>query len=269
MAGSNRSPKARSPVTAVAVAALDSGGGAGIAADILTFAAHSVHPAIVLTAATAQNTRGITAIAPMSPRFIAQQMDAVFSDFAPRAVKIGMLFDGARARAVARGLARHRAGRVVLDPVIASTSGTRLLSPSGLRAVQRELFPLCDLVTPNLPEAERLAGIRIRTDADRWLAAGLIADMGARAVLITGGHSRGRTVRDFLFDGQTLTVFDAPRISTRATHGTGCVLSSAIAANLALGHGLQDAVLNAIAHVRAALLRGVFPGRGAGVPGRG
>jgi hydroxymethylpyrimidine/phosphomethylpyrimidine kinase len=137
---------------------------------------------------------------------------------------------------------------------------------TALNSLRRNLLPLCDLVTPNLPEAETLSGIRIRSDADRRLAAGLIAEQGARAVLVKGGHARGSEVRDLLFDGRFFTEFVAPRIRTRATHGTGCTLSAAIAANLALGRDLEEAVLCAIQYLRAGLARGRFAGRGWGIP---
>ena len=256
----------RRPVTALTIAASDSGGGAGIQADLLTFAAHGLHGASVLTGGTAQDTERITAVEAFSPGFVRRQMDAVFPDLQPAAAKIGMLFDAARVRAVARGLARWKAKNVVLDPVLTSTSGRRLLSPSAFSTLKRELVPLCDLVTPNLPEAAALSGRRIRSEADRREAAGALADMGARAVLVKGGHGRGRDVRDLLFDGRFFTVFSAPRLVTLATHGTGCTLSSAIAANLALGRGLEDAVLAAIAYLRAGIARGGYPGRGGGVP---
>ena len=261
-----RLPARRRLVTAVSIAASDSGGGAGIQADLLTFAANGVYGATVLTGATAQNTRAVTGAEPVSTRLLARQIDAVFTDLRPRAVKIGMLFDGARIRAVAAGLRRHRARNVVLDPVMVAKSGARLLSRAALGRLRTELLPLCDLVTPNLPEAEALAGLRIRGDADRRLAAGLIADLGARAVLIKGGHSRGAQVRDLYFDGRFFTEFVAPRIRTRATHGTGCTLSAAIAANLALGFDHEEAIVEAIRYLRAGLKRGLYPGRGFGVP---
>jgi len=257
--------RGRARVTALSIASSDSAGGAGIQADLLTFAAHRVHGATVLVAATAQNTRGITAVEPLSPRFIAAQMNAVFPDLAPRAVKIGALVDAARVRAVARGLRRHRAAGVVLDPVLTATTGRRLLHPGALRDLRRELLPLCDLVTPNRREAAALAGIPIRGDSDRRLAAGLIADQGARAVLITGGDGRTTETRDLFFDGRFFTEFVGPRIRTRAVHGTGCTLSSAITANLALGLPLEDAIARAIRYVREAISRGFFPGRGWGV----
>jgi hydroxymethylpyrimidine/phosphomethylpyrimidine kinase len=177
-----------------------------------------------------------------------------------------MLFDAPRIRAVAQGLRRWKARNVVLDPVMVSKSGARLLRPATLECLKRDLLPLCDLVTPNLPEAAALSGMRLRSESDRRLAAGAIADLGARAVLITGGHGRGREVRDLLFDGAWFTVFSAQRIRTRATHGTGCTLSSAIAANLAKGRSLEDSIVKAIAYLRAGLARGSFPGRGFGIP---
>jgi hydroxymethylpyrimidine/phosphomethylpyrimidine kinase len=167
---------------------------------------------------------------------------------------------------VADALGSHRAINVVLDPVMVSKSGARLLSKPALASLKRDLLPRCDLVTPNLPEAEALAGMRVATDSDRRVAAGVIADLGARAVLLKGGHRRGAEVRDLLFDGRFFTEFVAPRIATRATHGTGCTLSAAIAANLALGRGLEEAIVGAIGYLRAALARGLFPGRGYGVP---
>ncbi|HEY7573874.1 MAG TPA: bifunctional hydroxymethylpyrimidine kinase/phosphomethylpyrimidine kinase [Thermoanaerobaculia bacterium] len=256
------------PATVLSIASSDSGGGAGIQADLLTFAAHGLHGATVIVAATAQNSRGVFGIEPLSPAFVRRQMDAVFSDFRPRAVKIGMLFDAPRIRAVAAGLRRWKARGVVLDPVMVSKSGARLLSRRSVGALKKELLPLADLVTPNLPEAQALTGLALRTESDRRLAAGILADLGAKAVLVKGGHARGGEVRDLLFDGRAFTVFAAPRLRTRATHGTGCALSSAIAANLALGRSLEDSVERSIAYLRAGLSRGRFPGKGFGVPDR-
>jgi hydroxymethylpyrimidine/phosphomethylpyrimidine kinase len=256
----------RHPVVALSIASSDSGGGAGIQADLLTFAAHGVYGTTVIVAATAQNTRRVSAIEPLSTRLVREQLDAVFSDFRPKAVKIGMLYDTPRIRAVAAGLRRWDARNIVLDPVMVAKSGARLLSKTALASLKKDLLPLADLVTPNLPEAEVLSGIRIRGDSDRRLAAGIIADLGPRAVLVKGGHAHGRELRDLLFDGQAFTAFAAPRIRTRATHGTGCTLSSAVAANLALGRGLEEAVERAMAYLRAGLERGVFPGKGFGVP---
>ncbi|MEX1243752.1 MAG: bifunctional hydroxymethylpyrimidine kinase/phosphomethylpyrimidine kinase [Thermoanaerobaculia bacterium] len=254
------------PPVAVSIATSDSGGGAGIQADLLTFAAHRVYGATVLAAGTAQNTRGVTGIETFSSSFLEKQIDAVFSDLRPRAVKIGMLFDAPRIRAVAAGLERHGARNVVLDPVMVAKTGARLLAASAVRSLKADLLPLCDLVTPNLPEAEALSGIKIRGAGDRRLAAGILADLGARTVLIKGGHSRGAEVRDLFFDGQFFIEFVAPRIRTRATHGTGCTLASAITANLALGRPMEEAILRAIQYLRAGLRHGLFPGRGFGTP---
>jgi len=254
-------------VTAVTIAGSDSGGGAGIQADLLTFAVHGVYGATVVVAGTAQNTRGIVAVAPFPARFVAQQLEAVLSDLRPRAVKVGMLYHAAHARVVAAGLQRHRVENVVVDPVLRASSGATLLSPAGFRELLRSLLPLADLVTPNLDEAARLAGVEIVTESDRREAARRIVQLGARAVLITGGHRKGDRVRDLLWDGRGFRDFEHRRIATAATHGTGCILSAAIAANLALGRDLDDAVGRSIRHVRAALRRGVFPGGGVGTPG--
>jgi hydroxymethylpyrimidine/phosphomethylpyrimidine kinase len=252
----------RRPATAVSIAASDSGGGAGIQADLLTFAAHGVHAATVLTAGTAQDSRGIRSIAAFPPRFVRAQIDAVFGDFRPQAIKVGALVDAGIVRAVADGLARHRARHVVLDPVTVAKGGARLLSREAARSLRRDLLPLCELVTPNLPEAESLSGVKIRSDGDRRLAAGILADLGAGAVLIKGGHARGKTVRDLFFDGRFFAELVAPRLPGPPVHGTGCTLSSAIAANLALGRSLEDSIQRAIRFLRNAMRRPLQPGRG-------
>ncbi|HEY6148521.1 MAG TPA: bifunctional hydroxymethylpyrimidine kinase/phosphomethylpyrimidine kinase [Thermoanaerobaculia bacterium] len=262
-----RAASRRRPPVALTIAASDSGGGAGIQADLATFAAHGVFGATVLTAGTAQNTRGVLAIEPFPAAFVLRQMDAVFPDLRPDAVKIGMLFDAARARAVGTGLRRHRARRVVLDPVLVAKGGEALYARGAIKALVA-LFELCDLVTPNLPEAEALAGIPIRDESDRRLAAGILADAGARAVLVKGGHGRGAVVSDLYFDGRRFREIRHPRIRTRATHGTGCTLSAAIAANLALGAAMEEAVERAIRYLERALRNGVFPGKGLGTPDR-
>ncbi|HEY6066637.1 MAG TPA: bifunctional hydroxymethylpyrimidine kinase/phosphomethylpyrimidine kinase [Thermoanaerobaculia bacterium] len=257
----------RRPPSAVSIAGSDSGGGAGIQADLRTFAAHGVYGASVIVAGTAQNTRGITSVAPFPPRFVTEQLDAVLSDLAPRAVKVGMLYDAPHVRAVTSGIRRHRPPHVVVDPVVHASRGTTLLSPAGVRELRRTLLPLADIVTPNLEEAALLAGMEIRTVDDRRDAARRIARLGAGAVLVTGGHAPGDRIRDVLWDGRRFREFEHRRIATNATHGTGCVLSAAIAANLALGRPLEDAVARSIRYIRAALRRGVFPGKGAGTPG--
>lgn len=265
--GNQPKTRRRRRITAVSIAGSDSGGGAGIQADLLTFAAHGVHAATVVVAGTAQNTRGVVSVEPFSPRFVAEQIDAVFTDLAPAAVKIGMLFGDGQVRAVAAGLARHRARNVVLDPVLASTGGVSLLSLAGLRALRKDLLPRCDVATPNLSEAAILAGMTVETEQGARRAARKIAGLGPRAVLVKGGHGAGDRIVDVLWTGRRFRVFESLRISTAATHGTGCVLSSAIAANLALGLGVEAAVEAAIRYLRGALRRGYFPGGGAGVPG--
>ena len=250
----------------VTIAGSDSGGGAGIQADLLTFAAHGVHGATVVVAATAQNSRGIAAIELLSVPFVIRQLEAVFSDFSPAAVKVGMLADAAHVTAVASLLRKYGARNVVVDPVLRSTSGTPLLSADAVPVLWREVLPLARLVTPNLEEAGALAEIEIRTERDRREAARRVAASGARAVLVKGGHAAGERIRDLLWDGRRFQEFEHRRIPGGDAHGTGCVLSAAIAANLALGFSLEEAVSRGIRYLRAALRRSVSPGSGARVP---
>lgn len=238
----------------VTIAGSDSGAGAGIQADIKTFAAHGVYGASVVTALTAQNTLGVTAVHDVPPEFVAAQMDAVFSDMAVAAVKIGMLSQQAVIRTVAAGLARHAAANIVVDPVMVATSGDRLLSPDAIDTLRQGLFPLAAVVTPNLPEAAALTGRAIAQDErEMERQARDILGFGARAVLIKGGHGSGETSTDLLFDASGMHRFSVPRIATKNTHGTGCTLSSAIAAGLAVGLSLHDAVRRAKTYVTAAI----------------
>ncbi len=255
--------------TVLTIAASDSGGGAGVEADVLTIAAHGLHAAAALTAVTAQDTRRVHAVEPVSVRLLERQLDAVFGDLRPAAVKIGVLHDGARVAAVAAALTRWRARHVVLDPVLAASAGQRLLAERAIPVLLRRLLPLCELVTPNLAEAEILSGVAIRTDADRRRAAKALVGLGARAVLIKGGHARGRIVSDLLFDGKTFRDYRHARVETAAAHGTGCALSAAIAARLAQGRRIGSAVAGAIAYVGTGLRAIRSPGRGRGVLGRG
>jgi hydroxymethylpyrimidine/phosphomethylpyrimidine kinase len=239
---------------AVTIAGSDSSGGAGIQADLKTFSALGVYGASVIAALTAQNTRGVTAIHEVPPGFVAAQIDAVFSDLTVAAVKIGMLGNADIIAAVAAGLARHEAANVVLDPVMVATSGDRLLKPDAVEVLRTQLMPRAVVITPNLPEAAALLDAPVATDeaAMRRQADGLLA-LGARAVLIKGGHAEGADSTDLLVIGDTATSFAAPRIATRNTHGTGCTLSAAIAAGLAKGQGLVEAVRDAKAYVTAAI----------------
>ncbi|KQP76314.1 hydroxymethylpyrimidine/phosphomethylpyrimidine kinase [Methylobacterium sp. Leaf111] len=241
---------------AVTIAGSDSSGGAGIQADLKTFAALRVYGASVITALTAQNTRGVQAIHDVPADFVTAQIDSVFSDLAVGAVKIGMLSHVATIEAVAAGLARH-AGRIpiVLDPVMVATSGDRLISEAAVEALRRHLLPLADLVTPNLPETATLIGEFTAETENAAVAQGrrLLA-IGARAVLVKGGHGEGDESVDHLMRGDgTLRRFAAPRIRTRNTHGTGCTLSSAVAAGLARGLPMVEAVAQAKRYVSAAI----------------
>ena len=221
---------------AVTIAGSDSGGGAGIQADLKTFSALGVYGASVIAALTAQNTKGVTGIHDVPPDFIAAQIDAVFSDLDVRAVKIGMLSQRPVIEAVAAGLDRWKAKNVVLDPVMVATSGDRLLNPDAVDVLKRVLIPRALVITPNLPEAAALLDEPIARDEDEMLAqAGRLRDRGAQAVLIKGGHSAGAESVDMLVLASSFTRLATPRVDTRNTHGTGCTLSSAIAAGLAKG----------------------------------
>jgi hydroxymethylpyrimidine/phosphomethylpyrimidine kinase len=239
---------------AVTIAGSDSGGGAGIQADLKTFSALGVYGASVIAALTAQNTLGVQAIHDVPPEFIAAQIDAVFSDLAVNAVKIGMLSRTATIEAVASGLDRHRAQNIVLDPVMVAASGDRLLAADATEALRRQLVPRALLITPNLPEAAALLDAPIaRDESDMRAQAEQLRNFGAAAVLIKGGHGEGPESVDLLVDGKGAERLAAPRVATRNTHGTGCTLSSAIAAELAKGRALADAVRAAKAYVTAAI----------------
>ena len=239
---------------AITIAGSDSSGGAGIQADLKTFAALGVYGASVITALTAQNTRAVSAIHGVPEEFVTAQIDAVFSDLAVGAVKIGMLARTPIIAAVAAGLDRWKATNVVLDPVMVATSGDRLLAPDAIDALKRELLPRARLVTPNLPEAAALLGTDVAADEDAMQAQaeGILA-LGAQAVLIKGGHGEGAYSVDFLLDGPSTTRFASKRIATPNTHGTGCTLSSAIAAGLAKGQDLMEATRAAKAYVTDAI----------------
>ena len=239
---------------AVTIAGSDSSGGAGIQADLKTFAALGVYGASVITALTAQNTRGVTAIHDVPPGFIAAQIDAVFSDLDVGAVKIGMLSQVAAIEAVAEGLKRHRAKNIVLDPVMVATSGDRLLAPDAIDALRSELIPRALIVTPNLPEAAALTGATLaRNEAEMEVQAREILTLGARTVLIKGGHGTGDESVDLLIGQGEVVRLSAKRIATKNTHGTGCTLSSAIAAGLAKGLDFITAAQEAKAYVTAAI----------------
>ena len=239
---------------AVTIAGSDSSGGAGIQADLKTFAALGVYGASVITALTAQNTQKVAAVHDVPADFIAAQIDAVFSDLDIGAVKIGMLSRAASIEAVARGLVRHKAKNIVLDPVMVASSGDRLLAPGAVGALRRLLIPRALVVTPNLPEAAALTGASLaRNEEEMEVQAREILALGARNVLIKGGHGQGDESVDLLIGQGEVVRLAGKRIATKNTHGTGCTLSSAIAAGLAKGLGLVAAVQAAKVYVTAAI----------------
>jgi hydroxymethylpyrimidine/phosphomethylpyrimidine kinase len=249
--------------TALTIAGSDSGGGAGIQADLKTFSAFRVFGMSVITALTAQNSVGVHAVMNVEPAFVARQIDVVLDDFGADAVKIGMLSTAAIVGAVAGRLRAHGRRRIVLDPVMIAKSGDPLLQPDAREALMTAMLPLAEVVTPNLHEAEALAGMSVTTEADMEEAARRIAALGARHVLVKGGHLK-ESATDILWDGRTFTRYSAPRIESTSTHGTGCTFSSAIAAGLAQGRGLDAAVREAKAYVTAAIREGFQAGRGVG-----
>jgi hydroxymethylpyrimidine/phosphomethylpyrimidine kinase len=246
----------KTPPRLLTIAGSDSGGGAGIQADLKTFAAFGAFGMSVVTAVTAQNTRAVTAVHEIPPVVVEAQIDAVFDDLGVDAVKIGMLASvpiiEAVARALSRATARHGAVPLVLDPVMIAKSGDSLLRDDAVEALLERLLPRATLITPNLPEAERMVGRRLVSREDREAAARTLAQRGP-AVLLKGGHGSGTLLEDLLFDGQKIRRFRHPRIETTSTHGTGCTLSSAIAAGLGAGVDLEPAVEAAIAYLRGAL----------------
>lgn len=239
---------------ALTIAGSDSSGGAGIQADLKTFAACGVYGASVITALTAQNTKGVTGIHDVPADFVTAQIDAVFSDLDVKAVKIGMVARQEAIEAIAAGLDRWSPRHVVLDPVMVATSGDRLLSSDAIDALRTRLFPRAGLITPNLPEAAALLNVAIaETEADIARQGRQLLALGCPAVLIKGGHGHGPESIDYLIGNDSVIRLAAPRIATGNTHGTGCSLSSAIAAGLARGNGLETAVRDAKAYISAAI----------------
>jgi hydroxymethylpyrimidine/phosphomethylpyrimidine kinase len=249
----------------LSIAGSDSGGGAGIQADLKTFAALGCYGMTAITALTAQNTLGVRSIHAVPSNILADQVDAVAEDIGINAVKIGMLHSAETVRTVAAALRRHALKTVVLDPVMIATSGAVLIDQEAIAVLVHELFPLATLVTPNLDEAALLVGRPLASEADMEAAARQLLEMGAHAVLVKGGHLAGNTVSDLLLaPGGAPRWMRAPRIATANTHGTGCTLSSAIAAHLALGAPLAEAVEAARAFIRGALEAGAGVRTGAG-----
>jgi hydroxymethylpyrimidine/phosphomethylpyrimidine kinase len=250
--------------TAITIAGSDSGGGAGIQADLKTFAAHRVYGTSAITAITAQNTIGVTAALPLASEIITAQIEAIAGDIELHATKIGMLATAAIVEAVAAAIGELELPLVVVDPVMMAKSGDRLLDADAVAALCVELLPRARVVTPNLPEAEVLAAMTITSAEDRREAARRIHRLGAKAVVIKGGHGEGDELIDLLYDGHEFTEFRTLRIATRNTHGTGCTFASAIAANLAKGITLPQATASAQAYVAGAIRHGLAIGHGHG-----
>jgi hydroxymethylpyrimidine/phosphomethylpyrimidine kinase len=255
---------------ALTIAGSDSSAGAGIQADLKTFAAFGVYGTAALTAVTAQNTSGVVTMAALSADLVAAQIEAVASDIEIHATKIGMLATAAVVEVVAAAVDDLELPLVVLDPVMVSSSGERLLDSDGVEALMHGLLPRARVVTPNIPEAEVLSGVRISSEEDRRRAAQRIYELGAGAVIVTGGHlfAHGDFVVDLLFDGTDFFELRVPRVRAqgeRATHGTGCTFASALTARLAKGDGLVEAATLAQQYVAGAIAHALAPGRGARV----
>lgn len=249
--------------TALTIAGSDSCGGAGIQADIKTMTMNGVFAMSAVTALTAQNTLGVTGIQESTPEFLALQLDAVFTDIFPDAVKIGMVSSTELIRVIAEKLRHYQARHVVVDPVMVATSGSSLLKSDAVRAMTEELFPLAEVITPNIPEAEVLSGERIQSEADMEKAAAAISKKYGCAVLLKGGHSIN-DANDVLYQNGNIVWFRGKRIDNPNTHGTGCTLSSAIASNLAKGFNLTTSVERAKSYLSGALQAQLNLGAGSG-----
>lgn len=245
------------------IAGSDCSGGAGIQADLKTMTAHKVYGMSVITALTAQNTTGVYGIFETDPAFVAQQMDCVFTDIVPDAVKIGMVSSAEIIRVIAQKLTQYHAKNIVLDPVMVATSGGKLIADHAAEAMIRDLIPAADLITPNLPEAECLCGFSIGNKNGMAEAARELSRFCKKGILIKGGHLSD-TADDLLYVNGTFHWFSRERIDTENTHGTGCTLSSAIACNLAMGFSMEESVKNAKDYITGALKAGLNLGKGNG-----
>jgi len=249
---------------ALTIAGSDSGGGAGIQADLKTFTAFGVYGSSVITALTAQNTIGVAAVHSVPPEFVRAQLVAVLSDIGADAAKTGMLCSAATICEVARAVRDFGIDKLVVDPVMLAQSGATLIEAEAIAALNAELVPLALVLTPNVPEAERLTETRIATASDQRIAARALVERGARAVLVKGGHLEGDDAVDVFYDGRIFHELRAARIETRHTHGTGCQLSAAITAQLARGRPLAEAVARAKRFISVAIAGGLDVGQGAG-----
>lgn len=250
--------------TALTIAGSDSGGGAGIQADLKTFAAHGVYGTSAITAITAQNTLGVTACEALPADLVTAQIEAVMSDLGAHAAKTGMLANAAIVEAVAAAVEDLEIPWLVVDPVMIAKSGDRLVDDEALGAMKAELLRRAFLVTPNIPEAEALSGMTIASDEDRREAARRILALGASSVIVKGGHAPSADIIDLLYDGERFTEFRTERVAGRNTHGTGCTFAAALTAHLALGRQLAEAVPLAQAYVAGAIRHAPDLGRGHG-----
>lgn len=249
--------------TALTIAGSDSSGGAGIQADIKTMCANHVFATSAITALTAQNTLGVTGIMDVTPEFLAQELDAVFTDIYPDAVKIGMVSSTALIHTIAQKLLEYKAKNIVVDPVMVATSGAKLISENAIDSLKKELLPLATVITPNIPEAQVLSGMSILNEDEMIEAAKKISDTFGCATLVKGGHQIN-DANDLLYRNHSYTWFKGKRIENSNTHGTGCTLSSAIASNLAKGFDLDMSVKMAKNYISGALNAMLDLGKGAG-----
>lgn len=249
--------------TALTIAGSDSSGGAGIQADIKTMTAHGVYAMSAICALTAQNTTGVSGIQEVTPEFLEQQLESVFSDIYPDAIKTGMVASSELIKVIVKKLKQYNAKNIVVDPVMVATSGSKLISDDAIGTLKNELLPLATVITPNIPEAEVLSGLKVETQEEMIAAAKAINEKYGCAVLLKGGHQIN-DANDLLYRDGSYKWFNGKRINNTNTHGTGCTLSSAIASNLAKGENLDDAVLHAKNYISGALAAMLDLGKGSG-----
>lgn len=249
--------------TVLTIAGSDCSGGAGIQADIKTITAHKMYAMSVITALTAQNTTGVYGVFESTPEFVGQQLDCIFNDIRPDAVKIGMVSNAAIIKIIADKLVEYQAQNIVVDPVMVSTSGSKLLSDNAIDTLKVRLLPIANVITPNIPEAETLCGFTIGKKQDMLHAARLLSELVNQSVLIKGGHLADSS-DDLLFTHGKEYWFNSPRVNNPNTHGTGCTLSSSIACGLAAGYTMEESIKKAKAYITGALMAGLDLGKGSG-----
>lgn len=247
----------------LSIAGSDCSGGAGIQADLKTVMSHKLYGMSVITALTAQNTMGVTGVLEATPEFVAMQIDAIFTDIVPDAVKIGMVSNLDIIKIIAEKLLYYKAKNIVVDPVMISTSGSKLLNDDAIETLKAKLLPIADVITPNIPEAESLCGFQIHSADDMGRAAKIISEGLKGAVLIKGGHFADNA-NDMLFENGNIHLFNSIKINNPNTHGTGCTLSSAIACNLAMGYDMKTSIQNAKNYITGALKDKFNLGKGSG-----